>query len=518
VLVATAREMREGDRRATGELGIPGALLMENAGYQAARAARELVPGLSGRAVAIVCGTGNNGGDGLVLARHLADLGAQVTVYLAGAAERLSRDARTMLAAWRGRGGTWVEDLPRDLEGYALVVDAVVGTGSSGALRSPAKEAAELISRVDCPVLALDLPSGVDADTGAVSGPAVRASMTVTFAALKPGLLFFPGAGLAGRVVVAGISLPPGALAGVTTQVVTATQARELLPPRRPDAHKGSHGRVLVIGGSPGLTGAAALAATAALRAGAGLVTLATPARLQELMAGKLTEAMTCPLPDTAEGMVCATAVTAALERGRGASAVVLGPGLGQGAGPREFVRAFSRRCPVPVVVDADALAMVEPEGEREGQLILTPHPGEAARLLQCGVAEIAADRLAAARRLAARYRAVVVLKGARTVVTAPGRGAFIDPAADPALAAGGTGDVLAGAIGALLAQGCPPLEAAVAGVYLHGVAGGLASQELGDAGILAGEVAAALPRARRAVLDARRERPWLWDSACPTG
>lgn len=507
--------MREGDRRATEASGIPGLLLMENAAYQAARAARELLPVLRGQPVAILCGTGNNGGDGLALARHLAGLGARVTVYLAGPAERVFGDARTMLAAWRGRGGACHEELPTTLEGYALVVDAVVGTGSSGALRSPAKEAVELINRVNCPVLALDLPSGVDADTGTVSGPAVRASMTVTFAALKPGLLFFPGAGLAGRVVVAGISLPPGVLSHVTTQVATASLVRELLPPRRPDAHKGSHGRVLVIGGSPGLTGAAALAATAALRAGAGLVTLATPARLQDLMATKLTEAMTCPLPDTAEGMVCEGAVAVALECGPKASAVVLGPGLGQGAGPRDFVRAFSRRCGTPMVIDADALAMVEPEADREGQLILTPHPGEASRLLQCGVAEIAADRLAAARALAARYRAVVVLKGARTVVTAPGKGTFIDPTANPALAAGGTGDVLAGAIGALLAQGCPPLEAAVAGVYLHGAAGDLVSRELGDAGVLAGEVAEALPRARRAVLEAPGERPWLWDSAC---
>jgi NAD(P)H-hydrate epimerase len=510
--------MREGDRRATEESGIPGILLMENAGFQAARAARELLPLPRARPVAIVCGTGNNGGDGLVLARHLAALGAKVTVYLAGKAGRIAGAARTMLEAWQGRGGTCLEELPASLEGYALVVDAVVGTGSSGALRSPAKEAVELINRASCPVLSLDLPSGVDADTGAVAGPAVRASMTVTFAALKPGLLFFPGAGLAGRVVVAGISLPSTALSGVTTQVTTASLARQLLPPRRPDAHKGSHGRVLVIGGSSGLTGAAALAATAALRAGAGLVTVATPARLQGVMACKLTEAMTFPLPDTAEGTVCAEAVTVALERARGASAVVLGPGLGQGAGPREFARAFSCRCPAPLVVDADALSMVEPEVDRDSPLILTPHPGEASRLLQCEVAEIAADRLLAARELAARYRAVVVLKGARTVVTAPGSGAFIDPTANPALATGGTGDVLAGAIGALLAQGCPPLEAAVAGVYLHGVSGGLASRELGDAGVLAQEVAEALPRARRAVLEAPGECPWLWDSACLFG
>lgn len=516
MLVATGAEMRECDRRAISEFGIPGVVLMENAGWQAARAARELVPEPTGKSVAIVCGTGNNGGDGLVLARHLQEMGARVKVYLAGEVSQVRGDARIMLEAWRLRGGELAEGLPGSLEGNDLVVDAVVGTGFTGQLRSHALAAAELLNRAHCPVLALDLPSGVEADTGAVRGPAVRATMTVTFGLLKPGLLFFPGAGLAGRVVVAAISLPAQALTGVGAQLSTASLVKTLLPPRAPDAHKGTHGRVLVIGGSPGLTGAAALASTAALRAGAGLVTLAVPARLHDLMEIKLTEVMTCPLPDGGAGTVMTEALDLALERALGVRAVVLGPGLGTGPGTREFTRGFVSRCRTPMVIDADALAALEPGGGLGSEVVLTPHPGEAARLLQWGVTDIAANRPAAARELAARYRSVVVLKGARTVVTAPGQKLFIDPTANPALATGGTGDVLAGAIGALLAQGCPPLDAAVAGVYLHGVAGSIMAQELGNSGVLAQEVATALPRARRLILDTRLNRSWLWDSTDP--
>jgi ADP-dependent NAD(P)H-hydrate dehydratase / NAD(P)H-hydrate epimerase len=362
-----------------------------------------------------------------------------------------------------------------------------------------------LAARPACRVVAVDLPSGLDADTGQPLGPCVEADVTVTISLPKLALALEPGRSLAGRIVVGRIGIAdeaPGV--ALPASLLTRRGAAALLPARPRDGHKGRFGHVLVAAGSRGKTGAAALAAEGALRAGAGLVTFACPAGSDAILQTALREAMTAPLAETEDGELAAGAADAVLRLAAERDALVLGPGLGRSAEPRELVRRTLRGARVPVVLDADGLVAFagEPDAirERRAPAVLTPHPGEAGTLLGLEPAAVNRDRVGAARRLAERSGAVVVLKGAATVIADPAGRVRVNPTGGPVLGTGGTGDVLAGAIGGLLAQGLAPFDAASAGAYLHGAAGDRLAAEVGRAGIAAGDVARALPAAAEAL------------------
>jgi NAD(P)H-hydrate epimerase len=518
--LATAAEMRRADRSATERYGVPSLLLMENAGRGAADALERVQGPVRGRRIAVVCGKGNNGGDGFVVARHLLGRGARVTAWLVGRTAEVQGDARVNLEALRRAGETVTEAAEADGPAFGrlraelgaadLVVDALLGTGVRGAATGSIASAIEAVNAAagaGRPVCALDLPSGLPSDGEAPEGPVVRARVTVTFGLPKLGLVLPAGAAHAGRVEIADLGIPREWLGeGIPTALLEAADARAALPPRSTDAHKGSYGHLLVVAGSVGRTGAAVLACLGALRVGTGLVTCAIPASQQPVVAAQLPEPMTEPLPETAARTLSAKAIERVVELLSRMDAVALGPGVGLDPETQAAVQVLVRDGERPMVVDADALtALAGRPGlcrEAPAPRLLTPHPGEAARLLGCSVTEVQKDRLASARRLAAESGAVVALKGAGTVVASPDGRAMLNPTGNPGMATGGTGDVLTGVAGGLLAQGVAPVAALSAAVYLHGLAGDLAAEARGEAGLVAGDVADAIPAAIRRVLD----------------
>jgi ADP-dependent NAD(P)H-hydrate dehydratase / NAD(P)H-hydrate epimerase len=511
----TAEQMREIDRRAVSEYGMPSLLLMENAGRAVAQRLLMLLEepacrrGIEGREIVVLCGKGNNGGDGFVAARHLHNRGFSVTCRLAGDPSDVKGDARVNLDLARRLGipvRPFKEDVPGDLAGELdaarWVVDALLGTGFQGEPRGTVAamiRAANLAAR---PTLAVDVPSGMDADTGHVSAVHVRATETITFGLPKLGLLSYPGRAAAGSLTVADICLPRPLLEdpAIRTEWITGERAAALWPPRPATTHKGDSGRLFILAGSAGLAGAAALACEGALRAGAGLVTLGIPASLHDVMAVKLTEAMTLPLPEIETRAHSPDSAGQVRERLRNGGALAAGPGFGRDPRSGELLRAVLAGCPVPVVVDADGLYLLSPAGEGTfpARCVITPHPGEMARLLGTETSEVESNRVETARGAAARFGCVVVLKGPATVVAAPDGRLAINSSGGAALATGGTGDTLTGILGACLARGLEPYEAAVGAVFLHGLAGEIAGERFGAPGAIAGDVAASVPEALR--------------------
>ncbi|MDH4228651.1 MAG: NAD(P)H-hydrate dehydratase [Nitrospirota bacterium] len=519
----TAAEMQAMDRETIDTVGLPGVVLMEHAGTLAAAAALAWLEEARGRQVVVLCGTGNNGGDGFVLARHLRAAGAEVAVFLAGHPTDVGGDAHTHMQAWCGVGGAvhaaseiTGKRLAEALADADLVVDALLGTGLSKPLKGTIAAWVGQVNKAARPVLAMDLPSGIHADTGQVLGAAVRADLTVTFGLPKRGHFLGPGLALSGRLVVADIGIPAAVVqrADPPLQLITAEVARGWLPDRPADAHKGTFGHVLVAGGGTGMTGAVVLAATGALKAGAGLVTAAVPARFQPVVATRLTEVMTLALPETADGHLAAAAGPDLLSAARERSVTVFGPGLSRDAESFRLAREFVTALDGPLVLDADGLNAWEghmPQfPKRPLPTVLTPHPGEMARLLGVTTDAVQADRVAAALQLAREVEAVVVLKGAQTVVADPFGKSWINTTGGPALATGGTGDVLAGMIGALLAQGLAAVEAAALAVYLHGLAADLWAETHHPAGLAAGELARRLPATCKRLLDGEVPEPFL--------
>jgi NAD(P)H-hydrate epimerase len=499
------------DRRAADEFGISTLMLMEAAGRQVAAAAARMVQRPNPR-VYIVAGKGNNGGDALVAARALAASGWRVTVILVAREADVSGDAAVNLSAAR-RGGievspldsTGVPGLRGVLAGADLIIDGLFGTGFRGPVVGVAAKAIEAMNASGRPVLAIDIPSGIRGDDGTSDGPAVRADATVTMGLPKIGVVLPPGAEHAGRVWVADVGHPPRLLdgAGVRTWLVTRGMVDAAVPRRRIDAHKGAFGRVLVVAGAVGYTGAAALCALGALRSGAGLVTAAVPAAVYPIVASTLVEGMPMPLADQ-EGALAPEAADQVLGLGAAADVLACGPGLSRLPGPAAVVRRLVADWTRPMVLDADALNVLaggaDALREARGPVVITPHPGEMARLLEVRVEEIQRRRLDVARAAARRFGAVVVLKGARTVVASADGDAFVVPTGNPGMATGGMGDVLTGAVAGLIGQGLSPVTAAWVAAYLHGLAGDLAASDRGPAGLLAREVADRLPCALRAV------------------
>jgi ADP-dependent NAD(P)H-hydrate dehydratase / NAD(P)H-hydrate epimerase len=499
-LVGSA-EMREIDRTAIEGFGIPSLTLMDRAGRAVAEAAAELA-GPHGRLV-VVCGGGNNGGDGYVAARLLRAAGRDARVVSLVPADRLSPDARAVREQAQ-RAGVPIDD-SGELAGFEagpgdVVIDAVLGTGLA---RPPEGPFAAAIARIvelrgrGARVLAVDVPSGLSADTGRPLGSCVWADRTVTFAFMKRGLFIHPGTEYAGEVAVSDIGIPPAAAerVPVSCEVLTEDEARALLPPRRRDAHKGDAGRLLVVAGSRGKTGAAHLTLAGALRGGAGLVTLAArPEVLPFALAGR-PEAMSLALPG--DGPLGRADLEMLASAAKGMDALVIGPGIPRGADTAVLLRALLEKARLPAVLDADALnALAEVPTFLERlppNVILTPHPGEMARLMDVFVEMVQEDRIGVAASRARAWGATVVLKGARTVVADPHGPPAIIPTGNPGMATGGTGDVLAGLLGALLAGGLDVRSAARAGAWVHGRAGDLAARRFGERGLLAGDLAEAL-------------------------
>ena len=491
-----ATQQRALDTWAIEQRGIPGIDLMERAGRGLADLVGELAP--SG-AVAVVCGKGNNGGDGLVVARLLREHGREVRVLLLAAPDELRGDARTNLDRLPGDEAAAFDAAA--LGGAEVIVDAVLGTGFSGEPRGPAAGAIEAINHASARgavVAACDVPSGVDASTGEIAGAAVQADATATFHAPKPGLWIAPGKAHAGEVRVVDIGIPPDgpeeAQIGLIEDRVT-----DAIPVRGRESTKFAAGNVLVCGGSTGLTGAPSMASESAMRAGAGYVTVLVPASLNQIFEVRLLEVMSVPLPD-AGGSLTLEATETVLERAGRADALVLGPGLGREQGALELARTVASKAEVPLLLDADGLnahaGRLQSLARRPAATVLTPHAGELARLLESDSAAVGARRLHSARSAAAQAGAVVVLKGDDTLVAEPSGRVAVSRGGASALATAGTGDVLSGVIGAYLAKGMDPFAAACAGVLVHAHAGRVAAHEIGAEGVIAGDVIRALPRA----------------------
>jgi ADP-dependent NAD(P)H-hydrate dehydratase / NAD(P)H-hydrate epimerase len=502
--VLTAAEMQTADGRTIEELGIPAAELMDRAGRAVAA---EVVTLVTSRAatVSVLCGRGNNGGDGLVAVRVLAEAGVRARAYDLGGFSGMRDDARAVLAG--ARAAATVVEIPdltvwqqhrADAFAADLIVDAISGTGFTPPLTGLPLVVVNDVNRASKIVVAVDLPSGLSADTGGVSGAAIRATSTVALAAPKLPHVLPPALDLVGAWRVADIGIPVQVIeeiAGARLDLVTAGDVREIVRPRAADAHKGDFGHVLIVAGSRGKTGAAYLAGMGALRSGAGLVTIAAPASSAPVIAALAAEYMTLALPEDADGRLARSALQVILEFD--ADVIAIGPGLGQSTDVTAVVAGVVEGARVPLVIDADGLNALSDDvrrlaSRRGPDIVMTPHPGEMARLSGQSTAVVQADRLAVARAFAAAHDVHVVLKGRRSVIAAPDGRAAINPTGNPGMATGGTGDVLTGAVAAWIAQlrrTGQVMPAAIAATYLHGRAGDLAAEARGEVALIAGDV-----------------------------
>lgn len=512
--IVTAAQMQEMDRRTIQDFGIPGRVLMECAGRGATRVFLDRIYKGAG-AVGIIAGRGNNGGDGFVMARYLKQMNIASKVFLMAKAEQVQGDAAENLKLLAASNVPVVQ-IPtetefkhhlNDMRHQAYWIDAVLGTGLNADVKGFYRDIIEFINNSKRPVLAVDIPSGLNADTGQPCGICIKATATATFAFAKTGHVTYPGAQYCGHIAVIDIGIPPKMIktAQVCQKLITGPVVSEILgPPRLPDTHKGKTGHLFVVAGSTGKTGAAAMTATSALRAGAGLVTLGCPKSLNPILETLLVEAMTLALPDQGTGLLLEEAFDPLMAAVEGKQAVALGPGLGTASHTRNLVSRIIREMDLPMVIDADGLNNLAGHmgwlKGRRSATVLTPHPGEMARLMDMTPQQIQQDRITAAQNLSKATQTFVVLKGARTVVAEPGGQVWINPTGNPGMAAGGMGDVLTGLIAGLLVQGHSAARACRAGVYLHG----LAADILADAtphGYLASEILQTIPRAIQKVL-----------------
>jgi NAD(P)H-hydrate epimerase len=500
--LVTAGEMRAIDGKAIEEYGIPGIVLMENAGKCVVDAViRQLGGSVQGKAITIFVGKGNNGGDGLVVARHLLNMGADVRVLMITEPAGLKGDAQTNLAIWQKLGQkiylvhqtNGINLVKVSLLSTDLIVDAMFGTGFKGVVSEKISRIIELINTSGLPIVAVDIPSGLEADTGNIGGACVNASVTVTFGLPKLGMVLEPGATVTGTLEVVDISLPkPLLTANSTKYLLSLDMITKWLPERKSSNHKGDFGRVLVVAGSKGMLGAAMLTATAALKSGSGLVTLAVPASCHDTVAGKIPEIMTIALPDT-NGAIATEALEIILESLAKVDVLAIGPGLSQNPETINFVQQLLLRVRIPTVVDADAINALARNTELlqqiETPLVITPHPGEMARLLDATTAEVQEQRFYLAQQCAEAWGCTVLLKGARTIIAEPNGVIYINPTGNQGMATAGSGDVLTGIIAGLVAQGMDVTKAAATAAYLHGMAGDKGVVDLGGYSLMAGDI-----------------------------
>ena len=515
--VVTAEEMRQIDHRAVHDFGVPAVVLMENAGAEVCREVRRVLGETGGRRVAVFCGKGSNGGDGLVAARHLESQGVAVEVRVFAPLGSLKGEALTNLSVLQKSNSIPIfsHSSLKDLKFDAtpdLIVDALLGTGFRGEVRGVMLEAIEFINGLELPTVAVDVPSGVESDHGSVDKAAVRAQATVTMGFLKRGLLFSPGREHAGEVKAAEIGYPSAAVEQhrLSTYLIEADDVSERLPFLAPDVYKQRAGKVFVIAGSKGMTGAATLTCRAALRSGVGMVVLGAPASLNDILEMKLTEEMTVPLAETPEGTLSVEAYDAAKPHIAWAHALAIGPGLRTDATTIELVGKILQNESIPVVLDADALMV---QRHRKGLLpqypadvVCTPHVGELAEMTDRSIESITADRVEVVRETAAQLGVTLLLKGAPTVIGSEDGDIFINSTGNAGMATAGSGDLLTGMIATFLAQGLSGKDAAICAVFLHGCAGDIVSEEVGQPATTAGAILEAIPEARES-LD---EEPWI--------
>ncbi len=519
IKVITAAQMQELERRTMGEGRIPSTTLMERAGSGVATCIEQWLGTVSGKTITVVCGKGNNGGDGFVAARLLRRRRANVRVLTMASLSELSRDAALMYRQFvKVAGKSSVipyrsKDTARALlQESHLLVDALLGTGLSSAVTGRYGEVIESMNEVNRPVVAIDVPSGLHADTGTAFGQAVRASLTVTFGLPKTGLYQNQGIDLSGNINLVDIGIPPSYVDAIKSHVtvITPQWVQGCLPRRERSGHKGTYGHAGIIAGSVGKTGAAALAAQAALRIGAGLVTVATPSSVNDILEAKLLEVMTLPMPETKARTLSRAALDRLLAFMATRDAVAIGPGLSTHHETVELVQALTARLDRPAVLDADALNALTGRtailASCKTPPIITPHPGEMARLeAEATPQTVNRDRIGTATRFARERGLFVILKGARTIIARPDGAVAICPTGNPGMATAGTGDVLTGMVVGLLAQGLPSWEAACTATYLHGAAGDLAAAMKGEVGMIAGDLLEHIPTALNRILSPPR-------------
>jgi len=503
-----ASEMQEMDRLAIQELGIPGAVLMENAARGASRIFLEHFDPPGGSNVVILCGRGNNGGDGYVMARYLLQAGLKIEVIVLSEFGRISGDALTNLEIIREMGLNIVEapgtdewsGLVETLRGCDFIIDGILGTGLNSVVKGLYGQVIEDINVSGKPVMAIDIPSGLNADNGQVMGVAVDADLTVTFGFPKLGQVVFPGIELVGRLARVDIGIPDTVADRLPTvfRMVEPGDFSNLFSIEKGDTHKGDRGHLLILAGSIGKTGAAAMTALGALRAGAGLVTLGIPGSLNNILEGKLTEAMTMPLPETENGSISLDAEKEIERLIEGKTALAIGPGLSTDSETSALVRGLVAGCDLPMVIDADGLNCLagglDALSGRGEKRILTPHPGEMGRLTGLKGSDVQADRVGTVAQFVKDHDCHLVLKGARTLIADPDGQIFLNPTGNPALSSGGSGDVLTGLISGFLTRGWTMNKAAIAGVYIHGMAADLLAEDMGQAGVLAGDLLDVIP------------------------
>jgi NAD(P)H-hydrate epimerase len=507
--VATAEQMQELDRKAIETYRIPGIVLMENAGRGAAEAISEAFPDLQKMKIAIIAGKGNNGGDGFVVARYLMNSGVQGRVYLLADPKALRGEAETNSQIFQRMKGEVIsvpsskdyQKVKKELERFDLLIDAIFGTGLDAEVRGYYREVIDHLNTLQKPIVAIDIPSGLDANSGKPLGTAIRASLTVTFGLPKIGHLIPPGPEYVGEVKVIDIGYPKKLVEEekIQAHLLDEEEIKTWLSiPRRPNTHKGDYGHLLVIAGSVGKTGAAAMACEAALRMGAGLVTLAIPKSLNSIMEMKLTEVMTEPLPETPKQTLSLRAFSSIVRLCENKKAVIMGPGVGTFKETQSLMLKLLKALDIPVILDADGLTALSGQSKvlpiSNRSLILTPHPGEMARLIRSSPKEVQDDRIGISRSFSQSNHLYLVLKGHRTLIATPKGEVFINPTGNAGMASGGTGDVLAGMIGGLICQGFDILQSLQVSVYLHGLAGDLMARELGEKSLIATDIIQKIP------------------------
>ena len=506
VKLATAKQMRNIDREAEEVYGIPGILLMENAGLKVASHVMEADSSCS-KNICIICGKGNNGGDGFTAARHIYLKNRNITVFLVGSVESLKGDAliNYNIADEMGipvKSITGEDDLTQLSEGVRksdIVVDALLGTGTKGVVSGLYREVIDIINEYSSYVISVDIPSGIDADSGKILGAGVNADVTVTLVLPKTGLYTYPGANLAGRVFVEDISTPPVLVEKLDTDtwVLDNKDIEVLFPVRNKNSNKGNYGRVYIAAGSMGMMGAAAMCTLSALRCGAGLVELGVPSCIQSQVAPLVMEAMVTPLCDE-DGMISISAQDGIIKSIKKASSFAIGPGISQNGSLLSILERIVKESDIPGVIDADGLNLLSQNIDlligHSCPLVLTPHPGEMARLIKSDVEYVQNNRIECAREFSVKYKAVTVLKGAGTVIASYNGNVFLNPTGNPGMAKGGSGDVLTGMIASFMAQGIDPFEAAKSAVYIHGLAGDLALKNKGECGMKAGDIIENIP------------------------
>ncbi|MEA1968532.1 MAG: NAD(P)H-hydrate dehydratase [Thermodesulfobacteriota bacterium] len=515
MFLVTAEEIQKMDREAIESFGIPGQVLMENAGRGAFNMLTDLFCDIISKKVCIVAGRGNNGGDGFVIARYLMEMGVKTKIILLSTEDKVHGDARANLILLKKLEKEFctkciIEIPDKDfflkqkplILHHDIFVDAILGTGLKSNVKGLFKDVIETLNSTGKPIFSVDIPSGLNSDTGEECGVSIKAFATATFAFAKVGQILHPGDKFTGILKTIDIGIP-NFIVHKKRPLIHLTEKKEirsLFPPRESETHKGSFGHLFIIAGSAGKTGAAALCANAAMRCGTGLVTLGIPESLNIAVEPQVCEAMTLPLPEKEKGCLSELCFKAIKKAAVQKNAIALGPGMGTEQGTGELIKKIIREIDIPLIMDADALNCIADTPdilkEKKASVIVTPHPGEMARLCKKSVKEIQKNRIESAKNFAKEFDVVVILKGSKTITALPDGRIFINPTGNPGMASGGMGDVLTGMTAGLTAQGFSLKNAAIAGVYIHGLCGDILAEKKGPFGFLASDMVKTIPRA----------------------